>query len=440
MPNSLPLLLGLLLICPAIAGAQVVVQRERTDVPVVTRLLPAALTRGQSAEVVLTGERLDGIERIEGAPGVRLAEVLAVEEKQARVRLEVAPDAAPGFHACCFLAKAGLSNPKIVRIDAWPQLVEQEDNNQPPEATRVTPPVGVNGVLTAADYDYFRFDVEAGRQLVFDVEAQRLGSPLRPMLTLFDATGRELHSQITPPRDLAPDNRLTYTFRSSGTYLLRLCDLTFAGAEFGVYHLRIGPIAYATNMFPLGGQRGGKVAVTFSGGTLAQPLVHEVDLTGDVPWRKTRLAPSLGDDILQAPAWFAVGDLPEVFEQEPNDDSSQAKSTAWPVVVNGQIAQPGDGDTFRVSAAAGVKLTLKVAAQSLGSPLDAVLTVYDATGKELLSLDDPPPTPRDPPLVRSVAPPVVDDPVAEFLTPAHGDYLVRIEDRFGCGGPQYAYR
>lgn len=434
------LFVGLILQGSAPAIAQVIVQRERTDVPAITRILPAALARGQSTEVTLTGERLEGIEQIEGVPGVRLANVIAVEEKQARVLIEVAADAPLGFHTCCFLAKAGLSNPKIMRLDGWPQTLEHEDNNQPANATSLTPPVGASGLLTAADQDYFRFEAQAGQQLVFDVEAQRLGSPLRPVLTLFDAVGRELHSQTAPPRDIAPDNRLVHTFRSSGVYLLRLRDLTFAGAEYGVYHLRIGPVQYATSMFPLGGQRGAKVPVTFSGGTLAQPLVHEVDLTGEVLWRRTRLQARLGDETLQAPAWFAVGDLPEGVEQEPNDEAGQAQNITWPLVVNGQIVQPGDRDMFRVPASAGAKLLLRVAAQELGSPLDAVVTVYDAYGKELLSLDDPPPAPREPPLVRSLAAAPRDDPQMEFVAPTQGDYLVCIEDRFGSGGPQYGYR
>ena len=435
-----PLLAALALHSPAAATAQVIVQRERTDVPVVARLMPAALARGQTVEVTLTGERLEGIEHLQGAPGLRLVKVIAVEEKQARLLIEVAADASPGFYHCCFLAKAGLSNPKIIRVDGWPQATEQEDNNQPAAANRLTLPVGVNGVLTAADCDYFRFDAQAGQQVVFDVEAQRLGSPLRPVLTLLDAAGRELHSRLTPPRDIAPDNRLMYTFASSGTYLLRLRDLTFAGADYGVYHLRAGPVVYATTLFPLGGQRGTKTPVTFSGGTLSQPLVHEVDLTGDAPWRRTRLQAQSGGEAVTAPAWFAVGDLPEIVEQEPNDEAGQAQVMTWPVVVNGQIVQPGDRDTFRVSALAGAKLSLRVAAQELGSPLDAVLTVFDASGKELLSLDDRPASPREPPLVRSLAAPALDDPLAEFVAPTQGEYLICIEDRFGSGGPQYGYR
>lgn len=426
------------------ARAQVMVQRERSDVPAITRIMPAALARGQTTEVTLTGERLEGLEQIQGAQGVRLVQVVATgektEEKLARVLLEVAADAAPGFYPSCFLAKAGLSNPKILRIDAWPQAVEQEDNNRPTEATLVTPPVGVSGVLAAADCDYFRFEAQAGQQMVFDVEAQRLGSPLRPMLTLFDAAGREMHSQLSPPRDIAPDSRLLYNFAASGTYLLRLRDVTFSGADYGVYHLRMGPVVYATSMFPLGGQRGTKVPVTFAGGTLAEPVVYEVDLTGDVPWRRTRLQVPVAGDVLQAPAWFAAGDLPDAVEQEPNDEPGQAQGVTWPMVVNGQILQPGDRDTFRATLGAGAKLSLRIAAQQLGSPLDAVLTVYDAAGKELLSLDDPPPTPREPPLVRPLAAPQVDDPAGEFVAPTQGEYLICVEDRFGSGGPAYAYR
>lgn len=430
--------------CERQAFAQVIVQRSRDDVPAVSRLLPVAIQRGQSVEVTISGERLTELTEVQGLPGTRLAGVVAAEEKQVRVTLEVAADAPPGIYPCCFLGKAGLSNPKLMRIDAWPQATEQEDNNRPADANRVTLPVGINGVLSQADQDCYRFTATAGQQVVFDVEAQRLGSALRPALTLFDAAGRELDSCIVAPRDIAPDSRLVYTFGSSGEYVVRLRDLTYAGADFGVYHLRMGPVAFATSMFPLGGQAGGKVAVTFTGGTLPAPLVHEIDLAGPLfstlTARQLRLRVPHGDDQIVAPAMFAVGDLPEAVEQEPNSGAAEAQPVAWPITVNGQINAPGDRDVYRLTATAGAKLSLRLIAQELGSPLDALVTISDSSGKELLTIDDRQPVPREPPIVRSLSTPLVDDPLADFVFPAAGDYLVTVEDVFGAGGPEYGYR
>ena len=105
------------------ASAQVIIQRSRDDVPAVSRLLPAGLQRGQTVEVTISGERLADLTDVQGLPGTRLASVVAAEEKQVRVTLEVAADAPLGIYPCCFLGKAGLSNPKLIRIDAWPQAV-----------------------------------------------------------------------------------------------------------------------------------------------------------------------------------------------------------------------------------------------------------------------------------------------------------------------------
>jgi hypothetical protein len=82
-----------------------------------------------------------------------------------------------------------------------------------------------------------------------------------------------------------------------------------------------------------------------------------------------------------------------------------------------------------------------VLAQQLGSPLDSIITINDATGKELLSADDRPPAPREAPVVRPLnAPAQLDDVLVDFASPGEGDYVLAIEDRYGLGGEQYAYR
>jgi hypothetical protein len=431
---------ALLLALASPSRGQVVAQRLRDDVPAITHLFPVGLQRGRTTEITVYGERLEELAAVVGPPGMKLTGVASVDPKSARVTIVVAADAAPGIHTCYFLAKSGLSNPKRIRIDSWPQTPEQEPNNRRSAATPVGVPGAASGSLSATDQDWFRFEAAAGERLVFEVLAQRLGSPLRPVLTLFDAAGRELPQQATVHRDIAPDTRLVYTFRQAGTYFLRLHDLTYDGADFAVYQLRVGPIAFATAMFPLGGQRGTKVPVTFSGGTLEQPFVHQVDLTGETAWPTVRLGVPHGDDLLTAPALFAAGDLPEALEAEPNDETAQAQAISFPLTMNGRIDQPGDRDLFRFHAAAGSKLALRVAAQQLGSPLDAVVTITDASGKELLTIDDRQPVPRDSPVVRVIETPAIDDPLGEFTAVVEGDYWLMIEDRFSNGGPEYSYR
>ncbi|HXT58058.1 MAG TPA: hypothetical protein VN699_05455, partial [Pirellulales bacterium] len=345
-----------------------------------------------------------------------------------------------GVFALHLLCKAGLSNPKLMAIDPWPQAVEQEPNNLPAAATAVSIPGGVSAALGPTDLDYYRFEAAAGDQWVFDVEARRLGSSLSPVLTLYDAAGRELR-RTAAPRGIDQEARVLYTFPAAGAYLARVHDRTYQGSEASVYRLRIGKIPFATRMFPLGGQRGTKTNVAFSGGSLPQTVVHEVDLTGDAPWQRRQLEIPFEGDRLLAPAMFAVGEHPEAFEQEPNGEPSQAQQLASPVTLNGCIETPGDRDCIRFHAKQGEKFTVRVLAQQLGSLLDSVITINDATGKELLSADDRPPVPREAPVVRPLnAPAWLDDVQVDFASPGEGDYVLSIEDRYGLGGEQYAYR
>ena len=77
----------------------------------------------------------------------------------------------------------------------------------------------------------------------------------------------------------------------------------------------------------------------------------------------------------------ALGDNPEVREQEPNDAPETAQEVPVPVTVNGRTGVPGDGDLFSFPARRGETLVLEVRARRLLSPLDSVLQVLDSEGR-----------------------------------------------------------
>lgn len=421
---------------------QVVITRSRDNLPVITKIMPCGLKRGQTTEVTLDGDRLDGLHQILAGEGIRLARVVLVETKSAKLELEVAADAPLGMASLHVLGKAGISNPRLVRVDDLAQSVEKEDNSTRAMATPLAVPGAASGVLTPTDIDWFTFAVSAGQKVAFEVEAARLGSSLKPVLTLFDSRGRELAKSVASTGGIAPDTRLTYTFAEAGEYALRIHDLIYAGADFGVYHLRAGEIHYAQTMFPLGGQKGTKTSVTLTGGSLAAPMVYEVDLTGELVWSRTRLRIPLGGDILESPLLFEVGEFPEHLEQEPNDAPAQAAAILpSSILVNGRLDSPGDRDCFRIHLAAGARVLIRAIANRLGSPVDAVISVLNPEGGELATADDRETAGTEPPVVRRAIPqPLEDDPFLDFTAPAEGDFLVAIEDRYLAGGPEYAYR
>jgi hypothetical protein len=121
---------------------------------------------------------------------------------------------------------------------------------------------------------------------------------------------------------------------------------------------------------------------------------------------------------------FLIGDLPEFIETEPNSSPALAQRIQLPVVVNGQIAGERDIDYFTFSARAGETVVCDVMAARIGSPLEPVLQLRDAHGRQ----------------VRGDEVRVGNDPVLAFRIPQDGDYSMLVANLGQGGGPEYVYR
>ncbi|MEK6793207.1 MAG: PPC domain-containing protein [Spirochaetota bacterium] len=133
------------------------------------------------------------------------------------------------------------------------------------------------------------------------------------------------------------------------------------------------------------------------------------------------------------PIAFEVGRIAEIKEREPNDDNADAVPVpSFPAELNGQIL-PGEVDRYKFSARKGQRLVFSVEARSLIPYLadavpgwfQAVLTVFNAKGKELAYADDFLGNP---------------DPVLPFTVPDDGDYYLEIRDSIYRGRDDFVYR
>jgi hypothetical protein len=118
--------------------------------------------------------------------------------------------------------------------------------------------------------------------------------------------------------------------------------------------------------------------------------------------------------------------LPVVAEQEPNDGFKQSQAIKLPVVVEGAIERPKDVDVFRFTGNKGQKITAEVLAHRHGSPLDAMLTLYNAAGQQFAFSDDLSPATRDARL--------------EAVLPADGEYYLALIDAHDAGSAVHVYR
>ena len=95
------------------------------------------------------------------------------------------------------------------------------------------------------------------------------------------------------------------------------------------------------------------------------------------------------------PLQIDLSGLPEHLESEPNDAEPAGVEVVVPAVLNGRVDRPGDVDRWLVKAAEGEELVVELWTARFGSPMDAVLKIQDAEGKELLATGSSPQNPSE---------------------------------------------
>ena len=112
-------------------------------------------------------------------------------------------------------------------------------------------------------------------------------------------------------------------------------------------------------------------------------------------------------------------------EKEPNDGFAQAQAIALPVTVEGLFSKERDVDSFRFVGKKGQKVKFEVLAVRLGTPTDALLTLYDDARGVLAIRDDTGDSP---------------DPILEYTLPRDGTYYIVVIEAADLGGPQFGSR
>jgi len=159
-----------------------------------------------------------------------------------------AKDKEPGILPVSVRREELVSNRVPFALDTLPECLEQEANNQQTSAQRVTLPVIVNGRIDQpGDSDVFCFEGSAGDEIVAEVYARRLDSPLDSVLKLTNIAGRKLLANDDHEDKGAglithhADSLLSTTLPANGTYYVYLGDAQNKGGAAYGYRLRISP-------------------------------------------------------------------------------------------------------------------------------------------------------------------------------------------------------
>ena len=281
-------------------------------------------------------------------------------------------------------------------------------------------PVTVNGRLSKIEeVDRYRFAVAKDGPVTLDVFARRLGVNMNAALSVRDPKGQVVADTVdTDGHDLA----VTFWATANTEYTVSLHDLDFRGDRSFVYRLALtaGPRAVAT--IPAVGKRGETRDVEFVGYGLAtgKPKLESVTrkVTFPADAKKGTFAYRVETPFGTTP----IFDIPLSDTAETVAPAKGPAALALPAAVTGVMDVEARA-TFTCEGKKGDVWSLFAEARRFGSPLDLSLAVADATGKELVRIDDLPGT---------------TDAGFSFTLPTDGTFTVVVSDLSGNTGTRAA--
>lgn len=398
--------------------------------PRASRMIPYGAQTGQEVTVTFYGDRLDDTEEVlcDGT-GITISEVTVVPDKkgkQVTAKIAIAEDAKYGTRRLRLRTRSGLS--EIVNFFVGPFAVvdEKEPNSEFETPQAISNNVTVHGEIANEDVDYYTVDLKKGERFSVEVEGLRLGNTAAG--TFFDPYIAVLNSsrfELAAEDDHAltqQDAFVSLIIPEDGTYTIQVRDASYGGGRNAYYRLHVGNYARPSGVVPAGGRPGETVEVTFLGDP-AGPFKQQVTFPAE-PGLSFGAFPKQGESATPTcnPLW--VSELDNVIEVEPNENVSQATPMHVPSAANGVVSSQEDSDYFKFSLKKNQEVDIDVIARRVRSSIDSVLDVYDSKGKRLAGDDD-----RKRP-----------DSWVRFKAPADGEYVIRVRDQLGNGGPDYFYR
>lgn len=157
------------------------------------------------------------------------------------IEIEVSlPPEVPGRTVPFSLVGPGGESPphQLIVNDETPRTPEKEPNQGFRQAQSISIPSIIEGkVHEPQDVDVFRFGGKAGQAIRVEIQARRFGSPLEPMLYLYDSSNQLLTT--AEAASVGSDPVLDFKFPRDGTYFLTLLDANDQGGSIFGYRLHL---------------------------------------------------------------------------------------------------------------------------------------------------------------------------------------------------------
>lgn len=391
--------------------------------------IPRGAQRGVETKVTFYGNRLDDAEEILfHGPGITAKDVKVVDARKVEATLVVAPDCRLGEHHLRIRCKSGISYARNFWISQFPNVAEVEPNDDFEAPQKIDLNVTIESEAKPEETDYYLVSAKKGQRLSVEIEGLRINNvrnniAIDPFVAILNKDRFEIASADGSAL-LKQESILSVEIPEDGEYIVEVRDSAYQGR--GRYRAHIGTFPRPTAIYPAGGKAGSELEFTLIGDvkgnykTKAKLPASTVEGTYGVFGEN-------GGQLPPSPNFVRLSDFDNALEAEPNNTHTEVKelSGALPLAFNGILSEEGDTDYFKFSAKKNESFRIRVYADTIGSPVDPVLNVYDANMKSIGGSDDADGT---------------KDSRVDFRAPADGEYFVRVRDMLNRGGPDFVYR
>ena len=378
---------------------------NRTTPPTINSVSPRGVPRGATTELTVEGlnlakssavffsepgiqARILRIKELPDLPDVRLGSnggISTVDlgplppRNEVTLELEISPEADVG--PVDFRLQTPLGTSPVGRFLIEPYYGESSDrepNDTPEDAVEVyTPAILVGTISKPGDVDYYKVTARAGEQLVFENGAALLGSALQPVVSIYDADQALVKEYGREGGRSA--QYFAHTFGKAGVYYIKVADFEEGGSSRHFYRIKVGKFPLALAAYPLGVRKGQTAQVALTGYDLGAGKVTVAGEASPGYESEIVLRPKVAAGKTFDKLKLAVDSEPETESSGKNTSVPEAQPIETPVTLNGRLLA-AEND-FRFEARKGEKLVFEVNAHRLGSPLDSLLEILDATGK-----------------------------------------------------------
>lgn len=222
------------------------------ETPRALMCVPLGVLPGETMKVTARGLKLEGATEVKTSDARVTAKLTSqgkanvpnnqspqkVGDTQIEFELVVPADFTPGDLELTFVTPQGEAKYALPVGGDVSAIAEKEPNPGFKQSQAISlPQIVIGRVENPHDVDVYSIGVQAGQKIVAEVIAQRLGSGMDAMLTVYDPTGQSVASHDDLPD--SPDARLEFTAASAGKYFVVLQDAHDQGGPAHPYRLTV---------------------------------------------------------------------------------------------------------------------------------------------------------------------------------------------------------